>query len=132
MRGKTQVECACISWAAPNFSGIGEENERGSMKLSCSRVMLLVPLLLAINALAASNVHKGSLTIGDALQVNGTTLPAGDYTVHWEGTGPNVEVKFTQGRKVLATASAQLTDTGTKARVNAAEVKNSSDGTRTL
>ena len=70
-------------------------------------VVLGLAVLLATSAFAS---NKGTLTLQEAVQVNGTQLPAGEYQVRWEGTGANVEVSFLQGKKEVAKASGKLVD----------------------
>ena len=62
-----------------------------------------VPVLLASDA-----TMKKSITLGTAAQVGTATLQPGDYKVEWTGTGPNVNVNFVQGNKVVATAPATV------------------------
>lgn len=69
--------------------------------------VLGLAVLLATGALAS---NKGTLTLQEAAQVNGTQLPAGEYQVRWEGTGSNVEVSFMRGKKEVAKTSAKIVD----------------------
>jgi len=94
-------------------------------------ITLLLALLLAGSAFAA-NTHKGSFQIFDPVQVNGKQLPAGEYTVTWDGDGPNVNVNITRGGKVMATAAAKVVALEQKADQDAAEVKVGSTGARDL
>jgi hypothetical protein len=64
-------------------------------------------LLLATSAFAAD---KASLTIYDAVTVGGKQLKPGNYTVQWEGNGPNVQVNILQNNSVKAAAPARLVD----------------------
>lgn len=89
-------------------------------------------LAFATSAFAASNSHKSSFEISAATQVNGTTLPAGDYTAQWEGSGPAVQVNILQGKKVVATAPAQVVALDSKASDTHAEVLNGTKGEREL
>ena len=89
-------------------------------------------LAFAASAFAASDSHKSSFQISAATQVNGTTLPAGEYTAQWEGSGPTVQVNIMQGRKVVATAPAQVVTLDSKASDTQAEVLNGSKGERQL
>jgi hypothetical protein len=70
-------------------------------------VVLGLALLLATSAFAS---NKGTLTLQEAALVNGQRLPAGEYQVRWEGTGPNVEVSFLRGKKEVAKTSAKVID----------------------
>ena len=95
-------------------------------------IFATLALALASSAFAASDSHKGSFEIGAATQVNGTTLPAGEYTAQWEGSGPAVQVNIMQGRKVVATAPAQVVTLESKAKDTQAEVLNGTNGDRQL
>ena len=92
-------------------------------------LFLGLALLLATSAFAA---NKGSLTVNESVNVNGTKLAAGDYKVQWEGTGPNVELNITQGKKVIAKVPARIVSLQEPSPADAAVVKNSGDGTRSL
>ena len=95
-------------------------------------IFATLALALATSAFAANDSHKSSFEIGAATQVNGTTLPAGEYTAQWEGPGPTVQVNIMQGKKVVATAPAQLVALDSKASDTHAEVLNGSNGQREL
>jgi len=68
-------------------------------------VVLGLAVLLATGAFAS---NKGSLHVQEAVQVNGQQLPAGDYSVRWEGTGSNVEVSVMKGKTVVTKTSARV------------------------
>ncbi len=92
-------------------------------------LLLGLALLLATSAFAA---NKGSLQVSDPLTVSGKQLKAGDYTVKWEGTGPNVELNILQGRTVVATVPARLIDLERASSSDAAVVKRDGNGSRSL
>ena len=98
------------------------------MKASKS-LFLWLALLLATSAFA---INKGSLTIQEPVTVNGTKIAAGDYKVQWEGTGPNVELSITQGKKVVAKVPAHMVDLGAPSPSDAAVVRNNGDGGKSL
>jgi len=101
--------------------------------LSFFRIILAtLALALATSAFAASDSHKSNFEIGDATQVNGTTIPAGEYTAQWEGSGPTVQVNILQGKKVVATVPAQVVTLDSKASDTHAEVLNGTNGQREL
>jgi hypothetical protein len=101
--------------------------------LSFSRIILAtLALALATSAFAASDSHKSNFEIGDATQVNGTTIPAGEYTAQWEGSGPTVQVNILQGKKVVATVPAQVVALDSKASDTHAEILNGTNGQREL
>ena len=70
-------------------------------------LLLGLALLLATSVFAA---NKGSLQVSDPVTVNGKQLGAGDYTVKWEGAGPNVELNILRGKNVVATVPARMVD----------------------
>ena len=92
-------------------------------------LFLGLALLLATSAFAA---NKGSLQIQEPTSVNGTRLAPGDYKLEWDGNGPSVELSIMQGRKVIAKVPAHVVDLSKPAQNDAAVVKNSEDGTKTL
>jgi hypothetical protein len=87
-------------------------------------------LLLATSAFATAN--KGSVQLMDPVTVSGTQLPAGDYSVKWDGNGPNVEVSFLKGNKVVATTPARLIDLSQKPNNDSAVLTSNSDGSKSL
>jgi hypothetical protein len=92
-------------------------------------LFLGLALLLATSAFAA---NKGSLQIQEPTSVNGTKLAPGDYKLEWDGTGPSVELSIMQGKKVIAKVPAHVVDLSRPSQNDAAVVKNSEDGTKTL
>jgi hypothetical protein len=69
-------------------------------------LVLAVAVLLSTAAFAGNKSQ--SLYLGDATQLNGKQLPAGNYQLKWKGNGPEVQVQFLKGKKVVATAPAKL------------------------
>jgi hypothetical protein len=86
-------------------------------------------LLLATVGFAAD---KASLHLFDPVTVNGKPLPGGDYTVTWEGSGPNVELKFVKGKDVVATSPAQLVNLTKAAAGSSVATKSSTSGAPAL
>ena len=70
-----------------------------------STLLLGAALLLAANVFAA---EKETVETHQAMTVNGTPLPAGKYTVTWEGSGPSVQLVFHKGKNVVATVPAHV------------------------
>ena len=68
-------------------------------------LLLGLALLLATSVFAA---NKGSMQVTDPITVNGTQLSAGNYTVKWDGDGPNVELNIMRGKNVVATVPARM------------------------
>ena len=92
-------------------------------------LMMGLALLLASSAFAAT---KADLVLQNPTTINGTKLKAGEYKLQWDGSGPNVEVSITQGKKVLAKVPAKVVGLNAPSENNAAVVKTNDDGTSTL
>ena len=103
------------------------------MKSSVSLKLMMLFLALAVGVTAlAANGNKGDFQISSPVQVNGTTLPAGDYTAKWEGSGPAVQVNIVRNGRTVATVPAKLVQSEQKATDNAAEIQNGGSGQREL
>jgi hypothetical protein len=93
-------------------------------------LLLGLTLLLATSLFAASN--KGALTTMSDVTVSGKTLPAGQYSLQWEGTGSNVQVNILKGKTVVASAPARLVDLSQSASSDSAVIRNNDDGSKSL
>jgi len=102
------------------------------MKLAnISKGLLLgLTILLATSLFASSN--KGSLQTLSEVTVSGKTLPAGDYSLNWQGSGSNVQLNILKGKKVVATTPARLVDLSQAPASDAAIIKSNTDGSRSL
>jgi hypothetical protein len=69
--------------------------------------VLGLAVLLATGAFAS---NKGTLSVEEAVQVNGQQLPAGDYQLRWEGSGSDVQLSFMRGKKEVAKTSAKVVE----------------------
>jgi hypothetical protein len=102
--------------------------------MKCANVskglLLGLTLLLATSVFASSN--KGSLQTMSDVTVNGKALPAGEYSLQWDGTGANVQLNILKGKKVVATTPARLVDLGQAPRLDAAVITSNGDGSRSL
>jgi hypothetical protein len=72
---------------------------------SFTGVLIGFAMLFATTAFAA---NKGSLHVQSTTMVGKTQLPAGEYTVQWEGAGPDVELKIKLHSRVKATVPAKV------------------------
>ncbi len=71
-----------------------------------ARIAVLVfAVTLSISAFAG---NKATFTLYHDSQLNGTQLPAGEYTVVYDTTGSNAQVKFMKGKKEVASATGQV------------------------
>jgi hypothetical protein len=67
---------------------------------------LVLALMLSLSAFAKPKSE--SITLYQDATLSGTNLPAGDYTVKYDVTGSNAQVKFLKGNKEVATANGQV------------------------
>ena len=93
--------------------------------------MVGLAMLLATSAFAVA-ASKGSLQVSAAVNVAGKQLPAGNYSLQWQGSGPNVELNIMQGKKLIATVPAKIVSLPQAASYDSAVVSTSSDGSRML
>jgi len=92
-------------------------------------LVLGLAVLLGTAAFAA---NKGSMQLAAAVVVSGKQLPAGEYSLKWEGSGNNVQLSIMQGKNVVATTPARLVDLSQSAISNSAVVKSNADGSKAL
>jgi hypothetical protein len=92
-------------------------------------LLLGLALLLATSAFAA---NKGSLEVSDPVTVSGKQLAVGEYTVKWEGTGPNVELNILRGKNVVATVPARMIELDRSPDRNSAVTTVNGDGRKSL
>jgi hypothetical protein len=73
-------------------------------------LLLGAAMFVSVTAFAA---EKEIVETRETMTVNGNQLPAGKYTVTWEGSGPSVELKFLKGKNVVTTVPAQIVNSKT-------------------
>ena len=86
-------------------------------------------MLFATTAFAAD---KGSLHVQSTTMAGTTQLPAGEYTVQWEGPGPDVELKIKRHNRVKATVPAKVIPLDQPLREDAAILDTDGNGDRRL
>ena len=92
-------------------------------------LLLGLALLLATSVFAA---NKGILQVSDPVTVNGKQIAPGDYTVKWDGNGPNVDLNILSGKNVVATVPARMIDLDRIQTRDSAVVEVSETGGRSL
>jgi hypothetical protein len=85
------------------------------MKTKFSALLSAVLLMTPLSLLAAR--RSENVTFVDAVTVNGTQVPAGNYRVQWDGTG-TVTATINKGNKTVVSAPATVTPA--KSKYNAA------------
>ena len=84
----------------------------------------------------AMNRDSAKVKFVTPVRIGSSGLPAGEYKTTWTGAGPEVQVSFAQGKKVIATLSAKLTEANNEATTsrtpNGVEVVTSQEGNTTV
>ena len=102
---------------------------KSHLGLSLKSIFLVVTVLAAGSALAA---NKGSLELQHPTTVAGKQLAIGNYTVQWEGSGDQVDLKIYQGKNVVASTPARVLKVDHPIASNSAVVAANGDKTYTL
>ena len=100
----------------------GQKEDRMKLNNLAKSVVFGLAVFVATGAFAS---NKGSLHIQEAVELNGQQIPAGDYTIRWEGTGTNVELSVMQGKKELAKTAAKEVELQQASSYDAAIVSHS-------
>ena len=79
------------------------------MKLNNLAKVMVLGLVVFV-ATGAFATNKGTFRAQEAVEINGQQLPAGEYQVRWEGSGPNVEISFVKGNKEVAKTTAKVVE----------------------
>lgn len=91
-------------------------------------------IMVAVMSIPGLALNRDSAKVHFAtpVRVGSSNLPAGDYKVSWTGAGPDVQVSFAQGKKVIATSLAKLTqadnEAATSQTANGVEVETAQEG----
>ena len=70
--------------------------------------IVLASLLVLIQPAAAKSKDSEHITITEPVMVGGTLLEPDTYKLEWENSGPQVQVSFIRGSKIIATVPATL------------------------
>jgi len=102
-----------------------------NIRKSLGTSVLSVALLLAsgIPALAS---HSATVTLSHDLVLNGTSLPAGKYTVRWETHSPEATVEIVRRHKVVLSTEGGVEERSKGYDRDAVVYNTASDGTMSL
>lgn len=73
-----------------------------------SIVTLAALFIMALSVAVAAPKNKKTITISEPTLVGSVTLKPGEYTIEWNGTGPDVQVGFSRGNNIIVTVPATL------------------------
>lgn len=99
---------------------------------SCKSLLCGLTMLMATSSFAANNVSKGSFEVFEPINISGHQLPAGRYSLTWDGKGPAVELMILSHGTLVATVPARVIELGQPGRQNAAELHTNDDGSESL
>ncbi len=68
--------------------------------------LLVLALTVSVSAFAKSK--SAGVTLYQDATLNGTTVPAGEYTIKYDLDGSNAQVKFMKGSHEVASANGQV------------------------
>ncbi len=78
------------------------------MKASKFTLSTVVLVLLSVSAWAGDKM-KANIHIYETVHIGSTELPPSEYKITWTQSDSNAEVTFSQGKKVIATVPAHVT-----------------------
>ncbi len=74
-----------------------------------SKLLSVVAMVFLTPALAfAGPKNSANVELDQTVKVADTQLAPGKYKVTWQGSGPDITVSFTDGKKTIATVPARL------------------------
>ncbi len=83
------------------------------MTRTLARVALFAfAVTMSLSAFAGSKSQ--TLTLAHDAQLNGTTIPAGEYTLKYDTNGQTCQVKVLKGKKEVASADGQVKQLASK------------------
>ncbi len=75
---------------------------------------------------------KGTLKLFEPVTVQGKQLAPGQYTVEWNGEGPNVQLSIASGKNAVASVSARVVPVSPKNATSGYSSTKQQDGSSTL
>jgi hypothetical protein len=116
------------------FPGVGKQGGLVNAVVNSRNGLVKGILLAAIVTLAGSAFagSKASMELLHPASVGGTQLPAGSYTLQWDGQGDQIQLQIFRGKKSVATTSARVVKVDSPVRDNSVIVVPSNDGGRSV
>jgi hypothetical protein len=102
------------------------------MKMSRNLIGIVSASLLIAASALAGNTNKSSLHLDETVTVAGRQLPAGDYRVEWEGSGPNVQLSISSHSQTPVQVPARVVPETVSNQGNAFSTTDDKDGTKVL
>jgi hypothetical protein len=73
-----------------------------------SFAILAALFVMALSVAVAAPKNKKTINLSEPTLIGSITVQPGEYTVEWNGTGPDVQVSFSRGKSTLVTVPATL------------------------
>ena len=89
---------------------------------------ILFMVLLLASSIPGFARNSRTLALRHKAVLSGTTLPAGQYVIRWEGQSSRATVEFAQGKKVILSTQCNLEDRGKKYDSNMVVYGTDADG----
>ena len=94
-----------------------------------TRILASVALFVLVVSLTAFAGPKSqTFTLYHDSQLNGSQLPAGEYTVVYDASGSTAQVKFMKGKKEMASATGQVQQLDKKPEYNQVKLQGGDSG----
>lgn len=77
------------------------------MKLRSTAILTALAAMAFFVAVAAPT-DKKTINLLEPMIVGSVTLQPGEYTIEWNGPGPDVQVSFSRGKNVIVTVPATV------------------------
>jgi hypothetical protein len=102
------------------------------MKLSRNLFSVALASLLLGGSVFAATTAKGTLKLFEPVTVQGKQLAPGQYTVEWNGEGPNVQLSIASGKNEVANVHARVVPVSPKNATSGYSSTKQQDGSSTL
>jgi hypothetical protein len=73
-----------------------------------SIAILAALYVIALSVAVGAPKNKKTINLSEPTHVGSVTLQPGEYTIEWNGTGPDVQVSFSRGKNIPVTVPATL------------------------
>jgi hypothetical protein len=110
------------------FNSWPQVRRNGDFMKRAGRITYALMSFAMLFATTARAANKGPLHAQSTTMAGKTQLPAGEYTVQWEGAGPDVKLKIKLHNRVKATVPAKVIPLDQPLREDAAILDTDSNG----